>query len=70
MAASVSVSIFWDPHPGGTDTGSDFSGELSPPLHFQALDSSSFCVTFLGLEGTASLGPSKFSWQGGKAWMV
>ncbi|CAO2583696.1 hypothetical protein LEMLEM_LOCUS2851 [Lemmus lemmus] len=26
MADSVFVSIFWDPHPGGTDTGSDFSG--------------------------------------------
>lgn len=66
MADSVLVSIFWDPHPGGTDTGSDFSGEFSLSLHSQALDSSMLLCDFLGLDGTASSGPSKFSRQGGK----
>lgn len=57
MADSVFASIFWDPHPRGIDTGSDFSGGFSPFLHFQALGCSMLPCDFLGLEGTASLGP-------------
>lgn len=55
MADSVFASIFWDPYPRGIDTGSDFSGDFTPSLHFQALGCSVLPCDFLGLEGTASL---------------